>query len=171
MIGSHRPVRRQGRKPGASSPTRRRLGRGGGRSQIAKCSRSPAVLPDLATGTTARRHYRPMLPPATDDTSASQMLSVTGGTTGPGSGTTGPRHYRPLLPPPTEGPSASPRTTSGTTGQEAVLPHDRYYRSGWTGTTGSGRAQTCYFGPAPCNPLYISLFVPKIPLFMWLVYI
>ena len=50
------------------------------------------------------------------------------------------RYYRPLLPPPTEGPSASPRTTSGTTGQEAVLPHDRYYRSGWTGTTGPGRA-------------------------------
>ncbi len=63
------------------------------------------VLPDLATGTTARRHYRPLLPPATDDTSASQMLSVTGGTTGPGSGTTGPRHYRPLLPPPTDGSS------------------------------------------------------------------
>src|SRR5215216_1790688 len=136
MIGSHRPVRRQGRKPGASSPTRRRLGRGGERSQIAKCSLSPAVLPDLATGTTARRHYRPMLPPATDDTSASQMLSVTGGTTGPRSGTTGPRHYRPLLPPPTEGSSRSPRTASSTTGPRAVLPDQavlpaqvRYYRS------------------------------------------
>src|SRR3954469_1492321 len=58
MLGSHRPVQRQVRKPGASSPTRRRLGRGGGRRQIAKCSLSPAVLPDLATGTTARRHYR-----------------------------------------------------------------------------------------------------------------
>src|SRR5215216_2522867 len=97
MIGSHRPVRRQGRKPGASSPTRRRLGRGGGRRQIAKCSLSPAVLPDLATGTTARRHYRPLLPPPTDDANRSQILSVSDGTTGPGTGTTGLRHYRPLL--------------------------------------------------------------------------
>ena len=89
---------------------------GGAPAEETKRSLSPAVLPDLATGTTARRHYRPLLPPTTEDPSASQMLSVTGGTTGPGSGTTGPRHYRPLLPPPTEGPSASPRTTSGTTG-------------------------------------------------------
>ena len=89
---------------------------GGAPAEETKCSLSPAVLPDLATGTTARRYYRPLLPPATDDTSASQMLSVTSGTTGPGPGTTGRRHYRPLLPPPTEGSSGSPRSTSGTTG-------------------------------------------------------
>ena len=140
MIGSHRPVQRQGRKPGTSSPTRRRLGRGGGRRQTAKCSLSPAVLPDLATGTTAWRYYRQMLLPTTEGSRAAQVLSVTGGTTGPGSGTTGLRYYRPLLLPPTEGPSASPRMTSSTTGQEAVLPHDRYYRSSWTGTTGPGKA-------------------------------
>src|SRR4051812_46487207 len=64
MIGSHRPVRRQGRKPGASSPTRWKLGRGGGRRQITKCSLSLAILPDQATGTTGKRYYRlePVLP-------------------------------------------------------------------------------------------------------------
>ena len=113
---------------------------GGAPADKTKCSLSPAVLPDLATGTTAWRHYRQMLLATTEGSRAAQVLSVTGGTTGPGSGTTGLRYYRPLLPPPTEGPSASPRTTSGTTGQEAVLPHDRYYRSGWTGTTGPGKA-------------------------------
>ena len=113
---------------------------GGAPADKTKCSLSPAVLPDLATGTTAWRYYRQMLLPTTEGSRAAQVLSVTGGTTGPGSGTTGLRYYRPLLPPPTEGPSASPRMTSGTTGQEAVLPHDRYYRSGWTGTTGPGRA-------------------------------
>ena len=99
MIGSHRQVRRQGRKPGTSSPTRRRLGRGGGRSQIAKCSLSPAVLPDLATGTTARRHYRPLLPPPTEGPSASPRMT---------SGTTArKRYYR----------------TTGTTGRAGpVLP-------------------------------------------------
>src|SRR3954469_7008113 len=82
MLGSHRPVQRQVRKPGASSPTRRRLGRGGGRRQIAKCSLSPAVLPNLATGTTDQRYYRPLLPPHTDD--ANRIPRTACGTTGPG---------------------------------------------------------------------------------------
>jgi hypothetical protein len=89
---------------------------GGAPAEGTKCPLSPTVLPDLATGTTAQRHYRPMLPPPTDDSSASQILPVTGGTTGPGPGTTGRRHYRFLLPPPTDDASASPRTASGTTG-------------------------------------------------------
>src|SRR5215216_5803421 len=53
---------------------------GGAPVEETKRSLSPAVLPDLATGTTARRHYRPLLPPPTEDPSTSQMLSVTGGT-------------------------------------------------------------------------------------------
>src|SRR4051812_36498584 len=88
----------------------------GAPTEETKCSLSPAVLPDLATGTTAWRYYRPTLPPTTEGPRAAQTLSVTGGTTVPRSGTTRQRYYRPLLPPPTEGPSASPRTTSGTTG-------------------------------------------------------
>src|SRR3954469_11768767 len=63
MIGSHRPVRRQGRKPGASSPTRWKLGRGGGRRQISSCQ-VQAVLPVGGTGTTGQRYYRPVLKPA-----------------------------------------------------------------------------------------------------------
>ena len=66
-----------------------------------KCSLSPAVLPDLATGTTAWRYYRQMLLPTTEGSRAAQELSVTGGTTGPdpvlpAGGTTGPcyRHQQ-----------------------------------------------------------------------------
>ena len=113
---------------------------GGAPADKTKCSLSPAVLPDLATGTTARRHYRPLLPPATDDTSASQMLSVTGGTTGSGTGTTGQRYYRPLLPPGTEAcaiATGCPGTGLRYYRPQAVLPDtmssttgdDRYYRS------------------------------------------
>ncbi len=56
------------------------------------------------------------------------MLSVTGGTTGPGSGTTGPRHYRPCYRHQQKAPAQVP-------GRQAVLPaRKRYYRM--TGTTG-----------------------------------
>src|SRR3954466_15937763 len=99
MIGSHRPVRRQGRKPGTSSPTRRRLGRGDGRRQVDSCQ-VQAVLPVVGIGTTVQRYYRPLLPLATDGsngcskpasgtTGARAVLSVMTGTIGPKSGTTG----------------------------------------------------------------------------------
>src|SRR4051812_35084775 len=100
----------------------------GAPAEETKCSLSPAVLPDLATGTTAWRHYRPMLPPTTEGPRAAQKLSVTGGTTGPGSGTTGPRYYRPCYRHQQKAPAQVP-------GRQAVLPaRKRYYRM--TGTTG-----------------------------------
>src|SRR3954470_11984821 len=125
MIGSHRPVRRQGRKPGTSSPTRRRLGRGDGRRQVGSCQ-VQAVLPVVGTGTTGQRYYRPLLPLATDGsngcsktasgtTGPRAVLPVMTGTTGPKSGTTGHVYlrapvgpqpmYSPLL---TYSPSLSP---------------------------------------------------------------
>src|SRR5215216_4767705 len=54
---------------------------GGAPADKTKNSLSPAVLPDLTTGTTAWRHYRQMLLPTTDDANRSQILSVSGGTT------------------------------------------------------------------------------------------
>ena len=96
---------------------------GGTPADKTKNSLSPAVLPDLATGTTAWRHYRQMLLPTTDDANRSQILSVSGGTTGPGTGTTALRHYRPLLPLPAEVANRSPRTASSTIGPGATLPY------------------------------------------------
>src|SRR3954470_21427659 len=120
MIGSHRPVRRQGRKPGASSPTRRKLGRGGGRRQITKCYLSLAVLPDHATGTTGQRYYRPRLPLPTDDANRSPRTASS--TTGSGTGTTGQRHYRPQLPPLLTTPTEVPGLQAVLPDPEAVLP-------------------------------------------------
>src|SRR3954469_23080039 len=99
MIGSHRPVWRQGRKPGTSSPTRRGLGRGDVRRQVSSCQ-VQAVIPVVGTGTTGQRYYRPLLPLATNGsngcsktasgtTGARAVLPVMTGTTGPKSGTTG----------------------------------------------------------------------------------
>src|SRR3954463_835016 len=99
IIGSHQPVRRQGRKPRTSSPTRRRLGRGDGRRQVGSCQ-VQAVLPVVGTGTTGQRYYRPLIPLATDGsngcsktasgtTGPRAVLPVLTGTTGPKSGTTG----------------------------------------------------------------------------------
>src|SRR3954462_14800003 len=86
MIGSHRPVRRQGRKPETSSPTRRRLGRGDGRRQVGSCQ-VQAVLPIVGPGTTGQRYYRPLLPLATDG--SNRRSKTASGTTGPESSTTG----------------------------------------------------------------------------------
>src|SRR3954468_1802035 len=119
MIGSHRPVRRQGRKPGTSSPTRRRLGRGDGRRQVDSCQ-VQAVLPVVGTGTTGQRYYRPLLPLATDGSNGCSKTAS--GTTGPravlpDSGTAAPSYRSPQAPP-TEAP-----------GPQAVLPlRKRYYR-------------------------------------------
>jgi hypothetical protein len=98
---------------------------GGAPAEETKRSLSPAVLPDMATGTTAWRHYRPVLPPTTEGPGAAKMLSVTGGTTGPASGTTGPRYYRHQQ----KTPAQVPGRQAVLPGQEPVLPHDRYYRS------------------------------------------
>src|SRR3954465_5339754 len=109
MIRSHRPARRQGRKPGTSSPTRRRLGRGDGRRQVDSCQ-VQAVLPAVVTRTTGQRYYHPLLPLATDGsngcsktasgtTGARAVLPVMTGTTGPRSGTTGHVCLRPLVGP------------------------------------------------------------------------
>src|SRR3954464_4525473 len=119
MIGSHRPVRRQGRKPGTSSPTRRRLGRGDGRRQVDSCQ-VQAVLPVVGTGTTGQRYNRPLLPLATD---GSNRCSKTA------SGTPGPRAVLPVM--------------TGTTGPKSVLPVSGttapFYRSLLTAPTDAPR--------------------------------
>src|SRR3954465_9834211 len=53
----------------------------------------------------------------------------------PGNGTTAPcyRHQQ-------KAPAQVLGRQAVLSGQEAVLPHDRYYRSSWTGTTGPGKA-------------------------------
>src|SRR4051812_993329 len=62
----------------------------------------------VASGTTGPgdRYYRPAaLPPPADDANRSQILSVSGGTTGSAPDTTGQRYYRPLIPLTTDGSS------------------------------------------------------------------
>src|SRR4051812_15389389 len=125
MIGSHRPVRRQGRKPGASSPTRRKLGRGGGRRQISSCQ-VQAVLPVGGTGTTGQRYYRPLLPPGTE------ACAIATGCPG-----TGLRYYRPQAVLPV--PKAVLPVMTGTTGPKS-------------GTTGHVSAYAHYLGHSPCIP-------------------
>ena len=127
MIGSHRPVRRQGRKPGTSSPTRRRLGRGDGRRHVGSCQ-VQAVLPVGGTGTTGQRYYRPLLPPGTE------ACAIATGCPG-----TGLRYYRPQ--------AVLPDTMSGTTGD------DRYYRS----QVRYYRSCMCLRAPVGPQPMYPPL--------------
>ena len=127
MLGSHRPVRRQGRKPGTSSPTRRRLGRGDGRRQVGSCQvqavlgcrnryyRS-AVLPP--GGTTALCYRQQQTTPAQAKCSLSPAVLPAPDPVLPGPGTTAPC-YRHQQTAPAEAP-----------GPQAVLPvPERYYRT------------------------------------------